>query len=115
MSRWTVRLTAVAQKDFQAIVEWSIEKFGEAQALAYAETIALALEALAQGPSLIDAKRRDEIQKGLCSLHVARQGRKGRHFIMFRIPRRGGYVVEVLRLLHDSMDLPRHFQIPDEA
>jgi plasmid stabilization system protein ParE len=22
--------------------------------------------------------------------------------------------LEVLRLLHDSMDLPRHFQIPDE-
>lgn len=114
MSQWTVRLTAAAEKDFQGIVAWTVEQFGEAQALVYAETIALALEALAEGPSLIDARRRDEIQRGLFSLHVARQGRKGRHFIMFRIAPRGGDVIEVLRLLHDSMDLPRHFQIPDE-
>ena len=114
MSQWTVRLTAAAEKDFQGIVAWTLEEFGKAQALVYAETIALALEASAGGPSLIDARRRDEIQKGLCSLHVARQGRMGRHFIMFRIAPRGGDVIEVLRLLHDSMDLPRHFQIPDE-
>ena len=79
------------------------------------ETPALALEALAKGPSLVDAKRRDEILKGLYSLRVARQGRKGRHFIMFRVARRGGDVIEVLRLLHDSMDLPRHFHSPDET
>ena len=115
MSRWTVRLTAAAEKDFQGIVEWTIKQFGEAQALVYAETIALALEALAEGPSLVDARRRDEILKGLCSLHVARQGRKGRHFTMFRVAPRGGDVIEVLRLLHDSMDLPRHFQAPDET
>jgi toxin ParE1/3/4 len=114
MSEWTVRLTAAAEKDFQGIVAWTVEQFGEAQALVYAETIALALEALAEGPSLIDARRRDEIQKGFCSLHVARQGRMGRHFVMFRIAPRGGDVIEVLRLLHDSMDLPRHFLIPDE-
>ena len=114
MSQWTVRLTAAAEKDFEDIVEWTVQQFGDEQALAYAETIALALQALADGPSLIDAKRRDEIQRGLHSLHVARQGRKGRHFVMFRIARRARHVIEVLRLLHDSMDLPRHFRIPDE-
>jgi toxin ParE1/3/4 len=114
MSQWTVRLTAAAEKDFQGIVAWTVEQFGEAQALVYAETIALALEALAAGPSPIDARRRDEIQKGFWSLHVARQERKGRHFVMFRVAPRGGDVIEVLRLLHDSMDLPLHFQIPDE-
>lgn len=115
MRHWTVRLTAAAEKDFQGIVEWTVEHFGEAQALVYAETLALALEALAEGPSLLDAKRRDDILKGLYSLHVARHGRKGRHFIMFRVARRGGDVIEVLRLLHDSMDLPRHFDSPDET
>jgi toxin ParE1/3/4 len=114
VSQWTVRLTAAAEKDFQDIVEWTVEQFGDEQALVYAETIALALEALGEGPAPIDAKRRDEIQRGLYSLHVARQGRKGRHFVMFRIAPRARGVIEVLRLLHDSMDLPRHFQIPDE-
>lgn len=58
---------------------------------------------------------RDGILKGLCSLHVARQGRKGRHFIMFRLaPRASGNLIEVLRILHDSMDLPRHLEAGDE-
>lgn len=114
MSQWTVRLTAAAEKDFQDIVEWTLEQFGDEQALVYAETSALALEALAEGPSPIDAKRRDEIKKGIYSLHVARQRRKGRHFIMFRSAPRARDVIEVLRLLHDSIDLPGHFQIADK-
>ena len=113
--QWTVRLTAAAEQDFQAIIAWTIEHFGEDQALAYAETLALALEALTEGPSIIDARRRDEILKGLCSLHVARNGRKGRHFIMFRVSTKSGEHIEVLRLLHDSMDLPRHFPAADQT
>ncbi|NBU77128.1 MAG: type II toxin-antitoxin system RelE/ParE family toxin, partial [Planctomycetes bacterium] len=38
-------------------------------------------------------------------LHVARQGRAGRHFVVFRA---AGSDIDVLRLLHESMDLPRH-------
>ena len=37
------------------------------------------------------------------------QGRKGRHFIMFRTGHdKDRKVIEVLRILHDAMDLPRH-------
>ena len=44
-----------------------------------------------------------------CTLHVARKGRKGPHFVVFRVaPSRSEQVIDVLRLLHDSMDLPRH-------
>jgi toxin ParE1/3/4 len=116
MSQWTVKLSDTAEKNFQGIVEWTAENFGEIQALIYAETLAHALEALAEGPSLVDAKQRDEILKGLRSLHVARRGRKGRHFILFRVA--GGddrKVIEVLRVLHDSMDLPRHLRSSDET
>lgn len=104
---WTVRLTATAETDFQKIVQWTHDEFGEAQSLVYAETLSMALQALYEGPSVIGAKPRDDILRGLFSLHVARQGRKGRHFVMFRaIP--GDDAIEVLRLLHDLMDLPRH-------
>jgi toxin ParE1/3/4 len=114
--QWTVRLTAAAEADFEHIVQWTIDRFGEKQAVVYAETLSLALQALSEGPSIVDAKARAEILKGLFSLHVARQGRKGRHFILFRVARRGaGDVIEVLRLLHDSMDLPRHFGAADEV
>lgn len=112
----TVRLSAAAEADFEHIVQWTLEQFGENQALVYAETLSMALQALGTGaPSAIGAKPRDEIIKGLFSLHVARQGRKGRHFVLFRTgPRGAGDVIEVLRLLHDSMDLPRHVSASDE-
>ena len=37
---------------------------------------------------------------------AARHGRKGRHFVVFRSS--APYQIEVLRLLHDSMDLACH-------
>lgn len=36
----------------------------------------------------------------LPSLHVARQGHKGRHLLVFRVHEKG-CVIEVLRILHD--------------
>ena len=115
MDQWTVKLSDAAGKDFQGIVEWTAENLGETQALIYSETLTLALESLAEGPSLVDAKQRDEILKGLRSLHVERQGRKGRHFIMFRVAGGDRKVIEVLRVLHDSMDLSRHLRSADET
>lgn len=107
MRRWKVRLTAAAASDFENIIDWTVEHFDESQALVYAETLSLAIEALTEGPLVAGTKPRDEILKGLRSLHVARQGRKGRHFVMFRTAASGD-AIEILRLLHDSMDLPRH-------
>jgi toxin ParE1/3/4 len=57
------------------------------------------------GPDVLGARAREDIQPGIRPLHVARQGRAGRHFVVFRAT---GSDIDVLRLLHDSMDLPRH-------
>lgn len=106
---WTVRLTATAEADFRKIVHWSAREFGERQARNYALTLSQALEALADGPAIVGARHREDIGRGLLSLHVARGGRKGRHFVIFRARREGdGRTIEVLRILHDAMDLPRH-------
>ncbi len=114
--RRAVRLTAVAEADFQEILRWTVAQFGEAQARVYAETLSAALTDLAAGPTLIGARKRNDIAKGLCTLHVARKGRKGRHFLMFRIGRdRDGDAIEVLRILHDVMDLQRHLPPADEG
>lgn len=104
--QWTVRLAATAEADFEHVIQWTVEQFGEQQAIAYSNTLSMAMVALTEGPDISGAKARDEILKGLFSLHVARQGHKGRHFIMFRCGSDG--VIEVLRILHDSMDLARH-------
>jgi len=102
---WTVRLGQQAEQDYVEILQWTIKTFGEDQANNYAETIALAIESLEGGPDILGARAREDIEPGIRTLHVARQGRAGRHFAVFRAV---GSVIDVLRLLHESMDLPRH-------
>ncbi len=102
---WTVRLGQQAERDFVEILQWTVKTFGEGQANNYAETIALAIEALEGGPDILGARAREDIQPGIRTLHVARQGRAGRYFVVFRA---AGSHIDILRLLHDSMDLPRH-------
>lgn len=112
----TVRLTAAAGADFEEILRWTVDQFGEAQARIYAGTISAALNDLAAGPTIVGARERDDILKGIFTLHVAREGRKGRHFVMFRVgcpPDRE--VIEVLRILHDAMDLQRHLPPAEES
>jgi toxin ParE1/3/4 len=102
---WTVRLGQQAEQDYVEILQWTTKTFGERQASTYAETMALAIVALEGGPDILGAKAREDIQVGIRTLHVARQGRAGRHIVVFRAD---GSDIDVLRLLHDSMDLPRH-------
>jgi toxin ParE1/3/4 len=54
---------------------------------------------------------RDEVAPGLRSLHAARRGRRGRHVVLDRVA--GGNTIEVVRILHDAMDLPRHLPRPE--
>jgi toxin ParE1/3/4 len=85
------------------------------QARAYGETLAAALLALTAGPTVAGARARSDIGKGMYTLHVSRRGRRGRHFVVFRVGRESDHeVIEVLRLLHDSMDLQRHLPSDDE-
>jgi len=105
--RWAVRLAAAAETDYAEIVRWTAQQFGPRQARTYAATLDAALAALIKGPGVAGARRRSDIGPDLWSLHVARQRRTGRHVVIFRAPD-GAAVVEVLRVLHDAMDLPRH-------
>ena len=102
---WTVRLGRQAEQDYLEILQWTTKTFGKGQARIYAETMARAIEALEDGPDVVGARTCDDIQPGIRTLHIARQGRAGRHFVVFRVT---GSEIDVLRLLHDSMDLPRH-------
>ncbi len=111
---WTVRLSETAEAEFRGILRWTAAQFGHRQARIYAETLTSALAALAAGPSQPGVKPRPEIGKGLFTLHVARAGRKGRHFILFRVTDSADEsTIDVVRLLHDSMDLPRQARHED--
>jgi len=112
MKPWTVRLAQQAEQDYAGIVRWTAQHFGELQAQRYADTLASALEALTEGPDLPGIKKRDEIAPGILTLHVARHGRKGRHFVVLRAA--PSNVMDVLRILHDSMDLARHVRAAND-
>lgn len=110
VARWAVRLAAAAETDYAEIVRWTAQQFGLRQARTYAATLDAALAALITGPGVAGARRRSDIGPHLWSLHVARQRRTGRHVVIFRAPD-GAAVIEVLRVLHDAMDLPRHLPV----
>ncbi len=112
---WTVRLSAAAEADFRNIIDWTVDQFGDRQARVYADTVAAALEALNDRPTTVGVKERSEIAKGSFTLHVARGNRRGRHFVLFRVANKGRTrTIEVLRLLHDAMDLDRHLSAPHD-
>jgi toxin ParE1/3/4 len=104
--KWRVRLTAAAERDFQSILTWTTEQFGEAQARDYAGTLSAAIHALTDGPDVLTSKPRDEIGPGLRILHAARFGRRARHMLLYRVA--PDAVIDVLRILHDAMDIERH-------
>ena len=107
--RWRVRLGAAAELDFANVLKWTTENFGARQSRIYRDTLVQAIGEVAKGPDVAGSKARDEIMPGLRTLHVARHGRRGRHLLMYRI--RASKRIEIVRILHDSMDLQRHIPI----
>jgi toxin ParE1/3/4 len=112
--RWRIRLSAAAEVDFANIVGWTAENFGAKQSRVYRDTLVQAMGDLADGPEVAGSKARDEIMAGLRTLHVTRRGRRGSHFLMYRAA--PDSTIEIVRILHDAMDLQRHIpSVPDES
>ena len=104
--KWRVRLGAAAELDFANILKWTAENFGHRQARVYRDTIVRAIGELAGGPNVAGSRARDDILQGLRTLHVARHGRGGTHFLMHRAATKS--TIEIVRTLHERMDLQRH-------
>jgi toxin ParE1/3/4 len=104
--KWRVRLGAAAEVDFANIVKWTTETFGARQSRVYRDTLLQAIGELADGPQVAGSRARDEIMTGVRTLHVARRGRRGSHFLMYRVAPNS--TIEIVRILHDRMDLQRH-------
>jgi toxin ParE1/3/4 len=111
---WTVRLVAASEQDYQEVIRRSAQDFGPRQAEVYAETLGLAIDALREsGPKTIGVKEREEIGTGIFTLHAARHKRKASHFLVFRVLEI--QTIEILRILHDRMDLARHISQAQES
>ena len=109
---WRVRLGTSAELDFANILKWTTENFGARQARTYRDTLVRAIGDIANDPHVAGSKARDEVMPGLRTLHVARHGRRGRHFLLYRTVE--GRIIEIGRILHDQMDLQRHSPFPTD-
>lgn len=106
---WTVRLAAAAIADLDNIIDWTAARFGDSQARSYAALLNDAIAALVNGPTAQGARPRPDIGRELFTLHAARGTHKARHLVLFRVRQGGdGASIDVLRVLHDAMDLARH-------
>ena len=117
-----VILAPAAEEDITAILGWSAETFGDAASRRYAALIVRAIMDLAEQPTRAGVHERPEISVRLCSYHLAHSRVRirpveervasPRHFVMFRIRDDGG--LEIVRILHDSMDLARYMPHEEE-
>lgn len=108
-TEWTLEISSTALRDYQDILAWTLARFGAQQARVYAQVVESVFQDLRQGSDVAGIRWRPELGAGIASLHVARNGRKGRHMVIFSVvSAENNAVIRVLRLLHDSMDLQRH-------
>jgi len=90
-----------ARRDLESIARYTEERWGATQRRRYMDTFNEAFARLREGSVL--GGRRDDVRPGLLSLAV------GRHVMLFKEIEE---TIEILRVLHDRMDVHRH--LPDQ-
>lgn len=107
------RLSRTAAEDIASILVRSQENFGDQARHRYEELIITAIRDAAGRSSASGPTPRPELGEGVLSWHLARSRgrspggmvRRPRHLILCRWDRD---TLEIGRVVHDSMDLPRH-------
>jgi len=106
-----IRLTQTAENDLQQIIRWTAGKYRRRQAKTYGITLTKAIEDLANGPTISGVRSLEEIGPNIHTLHVAHQGRRGGHILVFRTSSSTANYIEVLRVLHVAMEIRRHLSV----
>jgi toxin ParE1/3/4 len=109
-------LTHSAHADLREIIRWSLDEFGRDAAVRYNHLMFSGFREIAANPELPASRAFEKGAVRLFHLRHCRDrevsGRGGvkmpRHFIAYRRSASGG--VEILRVLHDRMDLGRHLE-----
>lgn len=92
------RLSVAAAKDINDIYDYSIDRFGEQQAVRYLAGLDERLSYLADRPEA--GRTRGEVRKGLMSFVYEK------HVVFYRMMK---YGIRIVRVLHASMDIPKQF------
>jgi len=106
-------LAPEAEADIDDILEWSVTQFGAAIRDGYEELIDVAIRSIVDDPDRAGSHDRIDLGGGVRSLHLmssrddvspnVRKIVKPRHFVIYG---QVGNVVQVVRLLHEAMNLP---------
>jgi toxin ParE1/3/4 len=93
------RLTNKALEDLRSIARYTEENWGREQRNKYLSKLDASIQLIVHEPQL--GRACDEIRKGYRKHHV------GRHLIFYR---QTTSHIEIIRILHESMDVDRHLQ-----
>jgi toxin ParE1/3/4 len=93
-----------AKQDIVEVIEYTRERWGNAQARAYGQLIKDALAVIATDPHR--GKSRSAARPDILAFHIRQPGRPARHVLFYRIGATG--TVEVIRFLYDAMDFERY-------
>ena len=114
------RISNAARADIVDILRLSQTQFGDQARQRYQALILAALQTLADTPYRIGSQERNELAPGLRSYHLvySRQQSKHphgtvkspRHVVFYRVA--NDEVIEVVRFLHDAMEVQLH--LPDD-
>ena len=108
-----VVVAPAARREIAAILEWSDSEFGPAAMERYRTLIGAAIQDLTDDPFRRGTVDRFEIAPGCRTYHLSNSRtratklrtnvKRPRHFVLFRFPDED--TLEIVRVLHDSMDL----------
>ncbi|MFH1796912.1 MAG: type II toxin-antitoxin system RelE/ParE family toxin [Pseudomonadota bacterium] len=93
----SLRISAQAQRDLEHIWAYTVENWGEEQAVQYVAQVRAALELLRTNPGL--ARPAEDVRPGLRKFTV------GSHVLYVRL---GDRFLRLVRVLHGRMDAGRH-------
>jgi toxin ParE1/3/4 len=100
-----VVFTEAAKADIRQVIRFTRQRWGQQQVLAYRALILAARNRLSEDPAL--GHHREELPPEGRIFHISQTGMPASHFFLYQIAQDN--TVEVLRFLHEAMDLPRHW------
>lgn len=109
--RGSYRLTPAAREDIAGILAQTEARFGIRQHDTYAALLASAMELVAREPARVGSQDRSDLDDGLRSFAVALAARRRKaaaHVLYYRAANPASDGIEILRVLHRSMDAQAH-------
>ena len=109
---YRLSLAPAARADIVDALDWSVKNFGDVVRDGYEALIVAAIDLIRDNPIAPGSRERGDLASGLRTLHLracrnevspaVHRIASPRHFLVYR---RTGDIIQVVRLLHEAMDI----------